>query len=184
MVVRFVKPFALICACLQPLGVLGAPTVPRIPRADPSADALIVQDADAIEQEAIRLGFSWPMMDLTSLTSNSFLSSIDEHDLSVVAFHTPSSPEWPLVRAVLKTAKANFTALHPDYKIQWASVDLDKNPRLSTFSHLNLIDVMFLYPDLALFPIRTRGNLSVSGLLNVTEYMWQYSAPGLEHWSD
>ena len=103
MVVRFVKPFALICACLQSLGVLGVPTVPRIPRAEPSADAITAQDADAIEQEAIRLGFSWPMMDLTSLTSNSFLSSIDEHDLSVVAFHTKSSPEWPLVRAVLKT---------------------------------------------------------------------------------
>ena len=96
-----VKPFAVICALLQPLGVLGK-SPPRY-QGIPSANALPPQDLDAIEQEAIRLGFSWPMMDLTSLTTNGFLSSIDEHDLSIVAFHTKTAPEWPIVRTVLKT---------------------------------------------------------------------------------
>lgn len=124
------------------------------------------------------------MMDLTSLETNNFLSAIDEHDLSVVVFYTKQAPIWPLTRTILKTTKANFTKRHPDYKIQWANVDLDKSPRLSTFSHLNMIDIMFFYPDLSLFPIRSRGNLSVSSLINETEYMWQYSEPGMTHWDD
>merc|ERR1719181_1938416 len=124
------------------------------------------------------------MMDLVSLETNNFLPSIDEHDLSVVIFYTKLAPVSPLARTILKTTKANFTKRHPEYKIQWAEVDLDKPPRLSTFSHLNLIDIMFFYPDLALFPIRSQGNLSVSSLINETEFMWQYTEPGLSHWDD
>lgn len=172
---------AAMYALLQPLGVAKAS---RGYVGLTEQDSPLASDADTVEQEAIKLGFSWPMMDLTSVNTNGFLSSIDEHDLSIVAFHTKAAPVWPLVRAVLKTAKANFTARHPDYKIQWAEVDLDENPRLSTFTHLNVIDVMFFYPDMANFPIRSRGNISVSGMLNETEYMWQYSVPGMKHWDD
>ena len=97
MTARCLAIFAAISALLQPLRFVNAAN-PL-----PDADSIDDIDATAAEQEAIKLGFSWPMMDLTSLRTNNFLSAIDEHDLSVVVFYTNQAPIWPLARTILKT---------------------------------------------------------------------------------
>ena len=57
---RCLAIFVAISALLQPLRFVNAAS-PL-----PDADAIDI-DTNGAEQEAIKLGFSWPMMDLTSL---------------------------------------------------------------------------------------------------------------------
>lgn len=125
-----------------------------------------------------------PRQPLEPLDEATFLDSIDSHEISVVAFFTKHAPQWPLVRAILEVTAANFSASFPTRDVSWVSVHLDDNPRLSTYSHFNMIDVMFMFPKYALFPIRVQHNLSVTSMLAETEEMWQYTSSGLSNWDD
>ena len=103
--------FAATVALLQLLYLATAQTLPPYSPI-PQEQEVSTIDADIVEQEAIKLGFNWPMMELKSLVTNKFLSSIDSHDLSVGVFHTKIAPVWPLVRAVLKTVNSTPYLAH------------------------------------------------------------------------
>lgn len=166
------KVFGLVAAICIACIAFGAAEAP--------VEAEVEADGSTVEpQQAPK-----PRQTLISLDEESFLESINSHELSIVVFYTKHAPQWPLVNAIVEVTAANYSATRPDRDINWVSVPLDENPRLSTYSHFNMIDVMFMFPKYALFPIRLQQNLSVTALLEETDNMWPYSTVGLTNWDN